>query len=90
MPSPTPTTTPTTPPSSPPVAGNVQPNADNTGVPAGTVLTVYNGDLTITTAGATYSGLDIHGYLRIQAPNVTVKNSIIRGGTGTTVCGIVS
>jgi hypothetical protein len=68
----------------------VQPNADNTGVPAGTVLTVYNGDLTITTAGATYSGLDIHGYLRIQAPNVTVKNSIIRGGTGNNGLGIVS
>jgi hypothetical protein len=51
---------------------------------------VYNGDLTITTAGATYSGLDIHGYLRIEAPNVTVKDSIIRGGTGPIGNGIVS
>jgi hypothetical protein len=68
----------------------VQPNASNTGVPAGTVLTVYNGDLTITTAGATYSGLDIHGYLVIKAANVTVKNSIIRGGTGPIGNGIVN
>ncbi len=66
------------------------PNANNTGVPAGTTLTVYNGDLTITTAGATYSGLDIHGYVRVQAPNVTIKNSIIRGGTGNNGLGIVS
>jgi hypothetical protein len=85
----TPPTTP--PPTTPPVTGgNVQPNADNTGVPAGTVLTVYNGDLTITTAGATYSGLDIHGYLRVEAPNVTVKNSIVRGGAGPNGNGIVN
>jgi hypothetical protein len=68
----------------------VQPGPNNTGVPAGTTLTVYNGDLTITTAGATYSGLDIHGYLRVEAPNVTVKDSIIRGGTGPIGNGIVS
>ena len=68
----------------------MQPDVNNTGVPAGTTLTVYNGDLTITTAGATYSGLDIHGYLRVEAPNVTVKNSIIRGGTGNNGLGIVS
>ena len=66
------------------------PGPNNTGVPAGTTLTVYNGDLTITTAGATYSGLDIHGYLRVEAPNVTVKNSIIRGGTGPKGNGIVN
>ena len=49
-----------------------------------------NGDLTVTTAGATYTNLDIHGYLVIKAPNVTVKNSIIRGGTGNNGLGIVS
>jgi hypothetical protein len=59
-------------------------------VPAGTALTVMNGDLTITTAGATYSGLDIHGYVVVKAPNVTIKNSIIRGGTGPVGNGIVN
>jgi hypothetical protein len=59
-------------------------------VPAGTALTVYNGDLTITKAGATYSGLDIHGYVVVKAPNVTIKNSIIRGGTGSNGNGIVN
>ncbi len=71
------------PPSPPIVLSGDQPGPSNTGVPAGTALTVMNGDLTITTAGATYSNLDIHGYVVIKAPNVTVKNSIIRGGTGT-------
>jgi hypothetical protein len=52
-------------------------------VPAGTQLTVYNGDLTITTPGATYSGLDIYGFVRVEAPDVTIKDSIIRGGPAT-------
>jgi hypothetical protein len=49
-----------------------------------------NGDLTITTAGATYSGLDIHGFVYVQAPNVTIEKSIIRGGTPTTSVGLVN
>jgi hypothetical protein len=56
----------------------------NTGVPAGTSLTQYNGNLTVSTAGATYDGLDIHGFVTIKAANVTIKNSIIRGGVATT------
>jgi len=53
-------------------------------------LTVHQGDLTITTAGATYSGLDIHGFVRVEAPNVTIKDSIIRGGVSTTDIGLVN
>ena len=49
-----------------------------------------NGDLNITTAGATYSGLDIHGFVYVKAPNVTIENSIIRGGTPTTSVGLVN
>ncbi len=67
-----------------------QPGPSNTGVPAGTALTVMNGDLTITTAGATYSGLDIHGFVSVQAPNVTIKNSIIRGGVAQSDIGLVN
>jgi hypothetical protein len=58
-------------------------------VPAGTALTVMNGDLTITTAGATYSGLDIHGFVKVEAPNVTIKDSIIRGGSASSNTAIV-
>ncbi|MCW4384739.1 right-handed parallel beta-helix repeat-containing protein [Salinibacterium sp. SYSU T00001] len=49
------------------------------GLPPGTPLTVHNGDLTIRTAGAVVSNLDIRGFVRVEAPNVTIKNSIIRG-----------
>jgi hypothetical protein len=58
-------------------------------VPAGTQLTVYNGNLTITTPGATYADLDIHGFVRVEAPNVTIKDSIIRGGPATANTAII-
>ena len=50
------------------------PNAANTGVPVGVTLTPYVGDLEITQAGTVISGLDIHGTIYIQAPNVTIVN----------------
>ncbi|MBG6214546.1 MAG: right-handed parallel beta-helix repeat-containing protein [Cryobacterium sp.] len=62
----------------PPSTGGT-PNASNTGVPAGTALTVHNGDLTITKAGTVIDGLDIRGMVKIEAPNVTIRNSIVRG-----------
>ncbi|MDJ0349988.1 hypothetical protein [Cryobacterium sp. PH29-G1] len=54
-------------------------SADTTGVPSGTTLKVYTGDLNITKAGTVISGLDIRGLVKINAINVTIKNSIIRG-----------
>ncbi|HEY5049564.1 MAG TPA: hypothetical protein VII50_01595, partial [Acidothermaceae bacterium] len=81
------TTTPTPPPATP--GGSARPGPTNTGVPAGTQLTVYNGDLTITTPGATYADLDIHGFIRVEAPDVTIKDSIIRGGPATSNTAII-
>jgi hypothetical protein len=100
-PSPAPTVTVTATPSDSPTASptlsptpsssaSTQPGTTNTGVPAGTSLVVWNGDLTITVPGQTFTGLDIHGYLRVEAPNVTVKDSIIRGGTGDNGLGVVA
>lgn len=60
-----------------------RPGPTNTGVPAGTVLTPRYGNWVITTAGATYDALDIHGFVTIKAPNVTITRSIIRGGVAT-------
>ncbi|HEY3438775.1 MAG TPA: hypothetical protein VGK35_13915, partial [Actinotalea sp.] len=65
-------------------APSTLPGPTNTGVPAGTTLTVWNGDYTVTTPGAVISNLDIRGYLRIKADNVTVKNTIVRGRDGLT------
>ncbi len=53
------------------------PDGTNTGVPAGTTLTPYYGTLIINTPGAVISGLDIHGSVVINAPNVTLENNKI-------------
>ena len=45
----------------------------------GTKLTVHQGDLNVTTAGAVIDGLEIHGLLIISAPDVVIKNSRILG-----------
>jgi hypothetical protein len=51
------------------------PDATNTGVPAGTALTVVNGDLTITAAGTVVEGKEINGCVLVKAPNVTIRRS---------------
>jgi len=61
----------------PPPAGTFPPNASNTGVPAGTVLSAYTGPLTITAAGTVIDGKIINGSLRVSAPDVVIKNSQI-------------
>ncbi len=60
------------------------PGPETTGVPASTQLTVHEGDLTVTVPGTVVDSLDIHGYLRIKAANVTVKNTVVRGRSGLT------
>jgi hypothetical protein len=74
----TPAPTSTAPTAAPPTGG--KPGPGNTGVPAGTKLTVHNGDLTVSKDGTVIDALDIRGFLKIEASNVTVKRTIIRGG----------
>lgn len=57
-----------------------KPSAGTTGVPSGTTLSRHDGDITVTQAGTVISGLDIHGFVTVKAANVTIKNSIVRGG----------
>ena len=64
-----------------PEAETRMPDAGNTGVPAGTSLTVHQGDLVITKAGTVIDGWDIRGYVEIKAVGVVIRNSILRGGT---------
>lgn len=59
-------------------------------MPAGTALTVRTGDWVITTPGQVIDGMDIRGMVKIMAPNVTIKNSIIRGRTLTGPQALVS
>lgn len=57
-----------------------KPGPSNTGVPAGTHLTVVSGNQVYATSNKVISGLDIHGYVEITGKNVVLKNSIVRGG----------
>jgi len=57
-----------------------KPGSGNTGVPPGVHLTPHYGNLVASTPGATYDGLDIHGFVDIAAPDVTIRRSVIRGG----------
>lgn len=60
------------------------PDATNTGVPQGTSLTA-SGSRTVSTNGATLSGLDLNGTVTVAADNVTIEKSRITrtsGGSG--------
>ena len=56
------------------------PTAATTGVPAGTRLTAYEGPSTITTDGTVIDGKTITGTIVVTAKDVTIRNSLIRGG----------
>ena len=45
---------------------------------------MHEGDLTITTPGTVIDSMDIRGFVRVKATDVTIKNSIIRGKAGLT------
>ena len=57
-----------------------RPGALNTGVPAGTRLTVIEGDQVYTRNGQVITNVDIHGFVRIRAKHVVIKNAVVRGG----------
>lgn len=86
---PPPTPPPTTPPpTTPPPATGAQscppypafPNADCTGVPNGTQLTVVNGDVTLETAGMVYDAKDVRGTMYVRANNITIKRTKAKNG----------
>ncbi len=83
-----PTPSPTSQPAPRPPGG--MPGPENTGVPPGTALHRHDGDLVITRAGASYDALDVHGFVVVQAPNVKITRSIIRGGVATFNRGLVT
>ena len=44
----------------------------------------------ISKAGTVIDGLDIHGFVDVKAPNVTIRNSVVRGGVATYDRGLVT
>lgn len=57
----------------PPPPATGWPNSSNTGVPAGTILTVRSGDFATTAAGQIVDALDVRGTIIVLHANVTVK-----------------
>lgn len=55
------------------------PNAQRTGVPEGTRLRIHEGDLVVRTDGAVVDRVDVRGFLRIEADDVTVRRTVVRG-----------
>lgn len=65
-------------------AGAYKPSASTTGVVAGTKLTKYNtsgADLVISKDNTVLENLEIYGDIKIRAKNVTIRNSLLRGGS---------
>jgi hypothetical protein len=61
------------------------PDATNTGVPPGTMLTVVNGDMDITIPNTVVDAKDIRGCVSVNAPGVVIKRSKINCGNFVTV-----
>lgn len=60
--------------------GCVRPDASNTGVPPGTVLEPRSGNMTITEDGAIIEGIDLEGWIAVEADDVIIRKSRIRRG----------
>ncbi len=59
------------------------PDPSNTGVPPGTPLNSYEGDLRVTTPGTVISNVSVRGTVEILASNVTIRNSEVTTADGT-------
>ncbi len=79
-PSPSPTKSTAAPSPAAPVLTATASTANSAGVPKGASLQKVTGDIRIREPGTVLSNLDIHGYVSVEADNVTIKTSIIRGG----------
>jgi hypothetical protein len=62
----------------PPAPPSAFPDESNTGVPPGVALRSSAG-ITVSTPGAVIDGVDAP-WISVDAPNVTIRNSLIRGG----------
>ncbi|EGD40559.1 right-handed parallel beta-helix repeat-containing protein [Nocardioides sp. WG-D5] len=72
--------------SPPPGAGS--PGPRDTGVPPKKKLRTHRGDLIIRTPGQVVDGLEVHGRIQVEAPNVTIRNTLVIVPTGSETAGI--
>ena len=48
-------------------------------MPEGLALETITDDIVVTEPGTVIDGIDLHGHINVRAPDVTIRNSIIRG-----------
>ncbi|MEU6138427.1 right-handed parallel beta-helix repeat-containing protein [Nocardioides sp. NPDC047086] len=72
--------------SSPPAQDH--PGSGDTGVPPKKKLRVHRGDLVIRTPGKVIDGLEVHGRINVEAPNVTIRNTKVIVPTSSETAGI--
>lgn len=58
------------------------PDATNTGVPPGTQLTIISGDINVTIAGTIIEYKDVHGCIKVNAPDVIIRKSKVSCNRG--------
>ncbi|MBC7279442.1 right-handed parallel beta-helix repeat-containing protein [Nocardioides sp.] len=68
--------------------GQQGPEPDHTGVPPKKKLRVHRGDLVVRTAGKVVDGLEVHGRVSVEAPNVTIRNTRVIVPTDSETAGI--
>ncbi len=50
---------------------------------------MHQGDIIITTPGTVIDSLDVYGFIKVRAANVTIENSYIHGGVATANTGLI-
>lgn len=66
-----------------------KPSASTTGNTTSS-LTRHDGNITVTKAGTVLQNMDIHGFVTVKAPNVVIRNSIVRGGKASSNTGVIT
>lgn len=70
-----------TPESEPGSGTSVEGGPSGVGVPAGVTLEKISDDIVVTEPGTVIDGIDLHGDITVRAPDVTIRNSTIRGNS---------
>ena len=64
--------------------GSYEPSSATTGVAAGSQLRPVSGDIVVTEPGTIIENQDIRGFVDVRTTDVTIRNSIVRGGAAAT------
>lgn len=73
------------------IIGTYVPNSLSAGIPAGTRLLPHYGDITITRPNTVVQNLDVYGFIKVAAANVTIRSTRVHGsGTAHSATGLIN